>query len=208
MGYKLYGPLRSGAAMVELALAEIGADYSCVRTGLGKGGKDWTAYHAVNPTGKVPALETPDGDVLTESAAILLTLAERHPGSGLLPRRRGPERAKAVRWTVFVAAEVYPMIEIIDYPLRFVAESEAADLRERARERIRRRWLSVEQAIDGKPWLARRGPTVADLAVGVVSRWSAGAPWRREHCPGVDAIAAALAERASTRAVWKSHFGR
>lgn len=193
--------------MVELALAEIGADYEFIRTRLGKGAKDADPYLSVNPTGKLPALETPDGDILTESAAILLTLAARHPASGLLPRNRGRAWAKAVRWTVFVAAEIYPMIEIVDYPERFADKAAAKTLRERARARIRNRWLAVESAISGDPWLDARGPTTADLAIANVSRWSTGKRWRRVNCPGIDEIAATLSRRESTRSVWESHFG-
>lgn len=207
MAYRLYGTSGSGSAMVELALAEIGADYEFVRTSLGKGAKDSDAYLSVNPTGKLPALETPDGEILTESAAILLTLAERYPAAGLLPRRRGSVRAKAIRWTVFVAAEIYPMIEIVDYPERFVEKAAAKTLRERARTRIRRRWLAVESSISGDPWLDARGPSTADLAIAIVSRWSTGKRWRQLNCQGVDAIATALSRRDSTRAVWESHFG-
>lgn len=208
MTYRLYGRKRSGAVMVELALAEIGVDYELVRTGLGKGAKESDPYLAVNPTGKLPALETPQGDVLTESAAILLTLAERHPAAGLLPSRRGPARAKAVRWTVFVAAEIYPMIEIVDYPERFAEAASAKTLRERALARIRRRWLTVESAITGDPWLDASGPSTADLAIAVVSRWSAGKRWRRLNCPKIEAIVTGLARRAATRGVWESHFGK
>jgi glutathione S-transferase len=207
MTYKLYGAKRSGAAMVELALAEIGADYEFIRTRLGKGAKDSDPYLAINPTGKLPALETPDGDILTESAAILLTLAGRHPAAGLLPRKRGRAWAKAVRWTVFVAAEIYPMIEIVDYPERFAGKAAARTLRERARDRIRDRWLAVESAISGDPWLDQRGPSTADLAIANVSRWSVGKRWRRMNCQGIDEIATALSLRKSTRLVWKSHFG-
>lgn len=192
--------------MVELALAEIGADYEFVRTGLGKGAKDSDSYLAVNPTGKLPALETPEGEILTESAAILLTLAERHPAAGLLPRRRGPARAQAVRWTVFVAAEIYPMIEIADYPERFGEKSAAKTLMERAGARIERRWLTVESAITGSPWMGARGPSIADLAIANVSRWTSNR-WRQDHCPRIEAIAAALARRDGTRAVWQTHFG-
>ena len=194
--------------MVELALAEIGADYEFVSTGLGKGAKDSDAFLAVNPTGKLPALRTPDGEVLTESAAILLTLADRHPAAGLLPRRRGPARAKAIRWTVFVAAEIYPMIEIVDYPERFVDKTGAKTLKDRARYRIRRRWMTVESAIVGDPWLDTLGPSTADLAIANVSRWSTGKRWRTQNCPSVDAIAAAFSRRESTRDVWSWHFGQ
>lgn len=193
--------------MVELALAEIGADYEFVRTRLGKGAKDSDSYFAVNPTGKLPALETPDGEILTESAAILLTLAERHPAASLLPRRRGRARAKAIRWTVFVAAEIYPMIEVVDYPERFVEDTAARALRERARARIRNRWLNVESAITGDPWLDVSGLSIADLTIANVSRWSTGKRWRQANCRGIDAIATAIAERKSTRAAWESHFG-
>jgi GST-like protein len=207
MAYKLYGTRGSGAAMVQLALAEIGADYEFVRTGLGKGAKESDPYLAVNPTGKLPALETPGGEILTESAAILLTLAERHPTAGLLPRRRGSERAKAIRWTVFVAAEIYPLIEIVDYPERFVEKAAAKTLRDRTTARIRRRWLTVESAITGDPWLSAHGPSTADLAIANVSRWSTGKRWRKLNCQGIEAIASALSHRDSTRAVWESHFG-
>jgi glutathione S-transferase len=193
--------------MVELALAEIGADYQFVRTGLGKGAKDSDPFLAVNPTGKLPALETPDGEILTESAAILLTLAERHPAARLLPRRRGAARAKAIRWTIFVATEIYPMIEIIDYPERFVEKAGTKALKERAQARIRRRWITVESAITGDPWLDSGGPSIADLAVANVSRWSTGKRWRQANYPAIEAIAAALSQRNSTRAVWQAHFG-
>lgn len=205
--YKLYGARRSGAAMVELALAEIGADYEFVKTQLGKGAKDSDSYLAINPTGKLPALQTPEGDILTESAAILLTLADRHPDAGLLPAKRGNARAKAVRWTVYVAAEIYPMIEIIDYPERFVTKSAARTLRARAQARVRRRWLAVESAVSGESWLDVKGPTVADLAIANVSRWSTGKRWRKVNCPGIESIAMALWQRERTRSVWESHFG-
>ncbi len=193
--------------MIELALAQIGADYELVRTSLGKGAKDSDAYLAINPTGKLPALVTPEGEILTESAAILMTLADRHPLAGLLPQRRGPARAKAIRWTIFVAAEIYPMIEIVDYPERFVDEAAAKKtVRERARSRIRHRWLAVESAISGDPWLDAHGPSTGDLAIAIVSRWSTGKRWRRSSCPRIEAMASALARDERTRDVWESHF--
>jgi len=194
--------------MVELALAEAGVEYEFVKTRLGKGANDGGAYLAINPTGKLPALETPAGEILTESAAILLTLAERHPEGRLLPRRNGPARAKAIRWTIFVAAEIYPMIEIVDYPRRFAEQAASKSIRERALARIRRRWLTVESAITGNPWLDARGPTIADFAIAVVSRWSTGSQWRRNNCSRIEGIAAALSCRAPSRAVWQTHYGR
>ena len=50
--------------------------------------------------------------------AILLTLEARHPDAGLLPQDQAV-RAQALRWLLFVATEIYPMVEINDYPERF-----------------------------------------------------------------------------------------
>jgi glutathione S-transferase len=50
----------------------------------------------VNPQGLVPALETDDGDVLTQSLAIIEWLEEAHPEPPLLPdgaARRARARA-------------------------------------------------------------------------------------------------------------------
>lgn len=54
-------------------------------------------YLAINPKGEVPALQLPDGSVITEAPAILFWLGEAAPDSGLIPR--DPlGRAKALEW--------------------------------------------------------------------------------------------------------------
>ncbi len=75
-------------------------------------------YAAVNPQRKKPALVTPAGETLTESVAILLTFEARHPDAGLLPQDQAA-RAQELLWLLFVATEIYPMVEIKDYPERF-----------------------------------------------------------------------------------------
>ena len=206
---RLYGTLRSGAAMVEMVLAETELDYEFVTTELGKGAKADDPFFAKNPTGKLPALETDTGEMLTESAAILITLAERCPEADLLPVRDPQARATALRWLIYVAGEIYPMIEIRDYPERFVAaEAEREVILARSGERVRRRWLDVEAAISGDPWMLAGGFSVVDLSIATVSRWSTGQRWRREHCPKIEALTAAVAERPLAGAVWQRHFGR
>ncbi len=54
-------------------------------------------YLALNPKGEVPALQLPDGTVITEVPAIIYWFAEAAPESGLLPRAL-PARAKALEW--------------------------------------------------------------------------------------------------------------
>jgi len=60
-------------------------------------------FRDVNPIGKVPAI-VHDGQVVTESAAICVYLAEAFPAAGLAPT--ADERAAYYRWLFFAAGPV------------------------------------------------------------------------------------------------------
>ena len=72
----------------------------------------------------------------TRSKARLGTGAsDRHPEAALLPAKGTPARALALRWLLFTATEIYPIVEINDYPERFPTDIDRIDaMRERARE--------------------------------------------------------------------------
>jgi len=205
--YKLYGGRRSGSAMIEAALAEVGAPYELVPVDLGTDEQRGEAYRRVNPTAKIPSLALPSGAIISESAAILITLAERHPEAGLLPPLGSDARAQAIRWLIFVNTEVYPMIEIDDYPMRFTTgERGEAALKFVAQKRARERWLLVEQAIAGSPWLLESGFSIADLAIANVSRWTIGKDWRAANLPKIDAVHQAVLARPKAGSVWTRLF--
>jgi glutathione S-transferase len=206
VAYILYGCRRSGSLSVELALAEIGVAYEIRDVDLEKDAQRDDAYAAVNPQRKIPALVTPGGETLTESAAILLTLDEWHPEAALLPPAGSPERAQALRWLLFVATEIYPLVEINDYPERYAPTSDTAPaVQEIARRTWRERWLLVEQGIAGDPFLLPSGFCLSDIYIAVVSRWAQQDDWRPAHLPKVERIAAAVAARPAAAAVWSRH---
>ncbi|MDE2184910.1 MAG: glutathione S-transferase family protein [Alphaproteobacteria bacterium] len=208
MAYILYGDKGTGAFCVEAALAEAGAPYEFREISLDKNEQRAPQFRALNPSGKVPALQLPEGPIATETAALLILLAERHPQSRLLPAPGDPARAQALRWLAFLAAEVYPMVEIADYPERFLDDhTAAAFLKRAARDRIRERMLVAEAAVAG-PWFLAWGFSALDLYAAMFSRWrecrSDG--WRDIHLPKIGAIAAALAQRSAAGPVWNRHF--
>ncbi len=107
----------------------------------------------------------------------------------------------------YVATEIYPLVEINDYPERFAIDADSAPAtREVARAIWRRRWLVVERAIEGDPWLLPSGFTIADAYLAVVSRWAQQAEWRSEHTPRVETIASAIAHQPEIGPVWTRHF--
>ena len=205
MTYVLYGDLQSGSLAVEMALAEIGANHQVRDIDLGAGVQRFDDYASVNPQRKIPALITPHGETLTESAAILLTLDQRHPKAGLLPKDE-KDRAQAVRWLLFIATEIYPIVEMNDYPERFSPTAESTSgLREIARSIWRERWLIVEQQAAGTPYFLRTGFCLLDIYIAVVSRWAQQDDWRPENLPKVEQITAAVSARPAIAPVWSRH---
>lgn len=199
---------RSGSCSAECALAEAGTGYETIDVDLAANAQLSAEYAAINPVRKIPALRLPDGETITESAAILLAMADRHPDAGLLPPPGSNARAQCFRWIAFCASEIYPVVEIVDYPERFSPAGEQADaLRQRARERLRDRALIIERAIAGNPWLLETGFSVVDLYAANLTRWDTGGEWRAENCPKLEALVAAIASRPKAGPVWRRHFG-
>ena len=129
----------------------------------------------VNPLQQIPTLQFDDGSVLTESAAILIELGLRHPASGLLPLDAA-ERAQALRGLVFIAANCYAAIGVIDYPERWCQSSDETtreQLRLGARARLHACWsIFADQFATPQPFLGGAAPGALDLLAAVVSRWS------------------------------------
>lgn len=59
-------------------------------------------YLAVNPMGKVPAIDD-NGVIVTEVAAICTYLADKYPEKKLAPALNEPARGSYIRWLFFIA---------------------------------------------------------------------------------------------------------
>jgi len=81
---KFYFAPNSCALASHIVLEEAGAAYEAVRVNFGANEQRGSAYLAINPKGRVPALVTAQG-VLTETPAMLLYIAQTHVAAGLAP---------------------------------------------------------------------------------------------------------------------------
>lgn len=210
MGYVLHGDTGSGSAMVEMALAEAGQPVALRDVPLQGDHQLRADYRAINPLGRLPTLVLPDGTVLTESLAILLTIADLHPAAALLPPP-GPERATALRWMAVMAAEAYPHVTRWDYPARFTPDAAAeAGLRDRAQQMFREVLRIVEDHAGlagdpAAPFLLGARFSLADIPIAVMSRWCGGRQWTPAHCPRIEALARAVAARPAIAPIWDRH---
>lgn len=176
----LYGARSSGAAAVEAALRIAGEPYRYVEAADWKTGWKHEELQRVNPLAQIPTLVLEDGSVMTESAAILIWLGLRYPQSGLLPA----ESAQAIRGLVYIAANCYAAIGIIDYPARFCAPCDDAlseRIRAGAKSRLHEYWRLFADQFQGELNPAR--PGALDVLAAVVSRWSGARQHLKEHRP-------------------------
>lgn len=105
----LHGYFRSSAAWrIRIALGLKGLEANLVSHHLRKGEQRSEGYLKLNPQGLVPALETDDGHVLTQSLAIIEYLDALQPSPRLVPA--DPLRAAQVRgFALAIACEIHPL---------------------------------------------------------------------------------------------------
>ncbi len=99
--YKLYWDSGTAAMAAHAALEEIATPFELIRVDLDKAEQrsDW--YLKINPLGRVPALAHND-QVITEAAAILMYIADRHPSARLAPAIGSRDRGPYLQWLAFL----------------------------------------------------------------------------------------------------------
>ncbi|AVO62255.1 glutathione S-transferase family protein [Pseudomonas chlororaphis] len=177
--YQLYGTQGSGSAIVEIALECCQVPYRILEAAPWEDSPGLAALARINPLKQIPTLQLPDGSILTESAAILIELGLRYPRSALLPADEGA-RAQAIRGLVFIAANCYSAIGVIDYPERWLQGADDAlkeRVRDAARERLHRNWEVFADQFATQLYASGSPLAALDFQAAVVSRWSG----TREH---------------------------
>jgi glutathione S-transferase len=123
--YKIYGDVNSGNCYkVKLLAEQLGVEYQWINVDTLKKETQSPTYLQKNPNGKIPLLETTEGQHLPESNAILYFLAE---GTRYLPESRF-ERAQVLQWLFFEQYSHEPYIATARYIIRYLnrpAEMEA-----------------------------------------------------------------------------------
>lgn len=207
--YVLYGTRRSGSAIAEIGLDWCGAPYREVRASSWEDDSAQDALRQLNPLMQIPTLQTPAGEVLTESAAILMHLGLRFPDAGLLGHNDAA-RDQILRGLVFIAANCYSQITIIDFPERFTTSAQPADceaVKAGATRRLHLHWDMFADQFPGRPWLSGEQPGALDAMAVVVSRWSGSRAHLEQHRPQFFAVLQRIEALPIVAAVFKRHWG-
>jgi glutathione S-transferase len=156
---KLYGiDLSNFASKCRIVIYEKGLNIEKINP---PGGMGSAEYKALNPLGKIPALQLDNGEVIAESEVINEYLEDKFPEKPLLPK--DPEgRAKARSFSRFHDLYLDPPLRAL-LPQVFGKKLDDAFVQEKLAE-ISGRLDQLEGKI-GRPWAAGDAFTIADAAL-------------------------------------------
>lgn len=132
-----------------IAMETAGADYQITPVVLSEGMHKQPAYLNVNPKGKVPALRL-NGQVITETPAILTALNLHYPAAGLLPQNRS--QAEILADLCFVASGVHPLVTRFCKPELIASEAASETIKNRAETELNRLFELVNQRLKSQSW--------------------------------------------------------
>jgi glutathione S-transferase len=139
-------------------MEEIGQPYERVLIDLSKGAQKAPEYLAINPMGKVPALQ--DGEAaLAEVAAICAYVAERYPQAKLAPPPGDPLRAKYLYWLFFGPSCVEPAV--MQVATKVEMNPVAAGWGD-----AQRVFDVLDNALKKGPWILGENFSAADIVIG------------------------------------------
>lgn len=149
-------------------------------------------YLRLNPGGRVPTLMV-DGQARTETAALLMLLAERYPEADLAPAPASPERGAYLQWMVFLANTLMPAFRAWFYPSEPAGPGHEEAVKAQARAVIEGVWGRLETELaDGRPYLLGPQRRAVDFLLTMLVRWSRNMPRPAECWPHLAAYSERL----------------
>jgi glutathione S-transferase len=168
---KLYEFAPTRSIRARWILQELGIDFEAVSVDLPSRQHCGAEFLELNPAGKVPVLV--DGDlVLSESVAIVLYLAEKHPKGGFIPA--DPQlRAETYRWILFTVTELeQPLWRISKHTAIFPEEQRIPADVALARREFLPMAAVLENHMKGRAYVVGDSVTAADFIVAYTLDWA------------------------------------
>ncbi|MFT3987118.1 glutathione S-transferase family protein [Aestuariivirga sp.] len=204
--YKLMGRKGTGSAAVEALLALVGAEYKVEDVERDAQGAIPAIYRRINPRGEVPSLILGDDSVMTESAAIMIYLADLHPKAGMAPAIASPERARYLRWMTYLATTLYMSDLRYFYPERYsVDESAAPGIKAKAVADMESEFAVLSEGLGKGPWFVENRMTALDIYAAMLLSWAPDQKALFAKHPNLGALSQAVAANPAVAKVWARH---
>ncbi|RUW58088.1 glutathione S-transferase family protein [Mesorhizobium sp. M7A.F.Ca.US.008.03.1.1] len=185
--YKLYTRPGSGGFVVEAALVLANAPFEQID--VPKTDRPDPAFLDISPLNQVPVLTLPDGSSMTESAAICILLAERHPDANLAPAVDAPARADFLRWMAFMSSVLYPAVLRFYYAYRYTADADGTKaVKQAAVAEMDRGFAVLDAALEGRDWLVGDRMSLADIYLVMLVAWHPDIDSARTAWPNIERL--------------------
>jgi glutathione S-transferase len=164
---RIYGVARTRAFRALWIANELGLDYEHVPIEIGEAGARRPPYLAINPNGRLPAIDD-GGFTLWESLAITLYLAKKHAAGRLYPTTLEGE-AKTWQWSLWSVQEVDRGVNIWSlHAVRLPPADRDPQRLAEALKVLEPPFKVLDGALAGRSYLLGEDFTVADLNVAAV----------------------------------------
>jgi glutathione S-transferase len=174
--YTLYYSPGAASLTVHWMLIELGVAFEARLVDIDTGAQRSPEYLRMNPAGRVPTLVV-DGVSRTESAALLMLLAERHPDKALAPSPGSASRADWLEMMVYLANTLLPAMRDWFYAAKDGDPAGADAVTALARRRIEGAWDRLDSHVsDGRTHLVGGRLSTADFLAVMLMRWSRNMP--------------------------------
>lgn len=165
-------------------------------------------FRALSPLGYIPVLKLDDGSAVFESSAIVSFLTDAHPDRGMSPPAGTPEHGQYLAWLAFLAANVYPTINLAYHGEGFADSPEtAAVIASKATKHSLDLFDIVERRLEREgPFLLGERFSAADLYLFMLTVWEVpGERLLHERCPSIAKVCAEVRARPRLRAALEVH---
>jgi glutathione S-transferase len=125
----------------------------------------------LNPKGRVPILEV-DGEMITETPAILATISALAPEKNLLGKGV-MEQARALEWMAWLSGTMHGQaFGCVFRPARFIKDEAVHEaLQESGRNQVKECFEFVEKKLEARKWAVGNDFTLVDAYLLVFYRW-------------------------------------
>jgi glutathione S-transferase len=199
--WTLYHARGTCAQAVHIALLEAGAAFDTVWLDFSQQQQRTPNFLRLNSKGRVPALATPQG-VLTEVPALLLFVAQTHPGADLAPLNDPFELARLQSFNSYLASTVHVAHAHKRRGSRWADEPEAiAAMQRKVAHNMTEAFAHIETdwLADGL-WVLGERYSVADAYLFTIGQWLAGDGVDEQQCPRLLAHRARMQTRPAVQA--------
>ena len=204
--YKLYWAKMTGAIAPQVLFEEIGAKYEKIILDFDQEENQDSEFLSINPMGQIPALVLPDGTLMTESAAMILQICDRHPEAKLAPPVGSPESARFQRWLFFMAVNLYTTDLRLYYADRFTSDPTGVEgVKEAGRSDMDRYFAILNEALEPGPYLLGETFSAVDIYLWMLAQWHPDIPQLFEENPRIQQLVELVQARPAVSWVWAEH---